>query len=167
MPAAAMAATMSTTDVSKFLLQAVDHPDAHVVESCSTEIAGIAFPETFADPRDPGGGGTQGFFTADWEPLPDCVPVGFTSTADIAPPRDLDVMLEMASRLGAAVGDYCRVDIFDTDRGPVFNEFSLTPHNGKVTAFADEYLGDHWQRMIDRGQDVQGGGTVEPGSSPG
>jgi hypothetical protein len=93
---------------------------------------------------------TLGFYTPDWtlmpEPLMTTRPVGPKQKPDC-----LAEMVETAQRLGEAYGDAVRVDLFWTDRGCVFNEYASVPAHGYgLTDFGSEYLGDCWQRMLDR-----------------
>ena len=53
----------------------------------------------------------------------------------------LAVVIGMARELDMFV----RIDMYATDRGPVFGEFTPQPHGGKgFTSWADEWLGELW-----------------------
>jgi hypothetical protein len=55
-------------------------------------------------------------------------------------------MLETARRLGTAYGTYVRIDLYASERGPVFGEFSPTPSDGRAfTAAADAYFESFWK----------------------
>ena len=54
-------------------------------------------------------------------------------------------MIEAVQTIGKAVGIYMRIDMFATDRGAVFGEFTPTPHGGKgYSKHVDEYLAGFW-----------------------
>jgi hypothetical protein len=96
------------------------------------------------------GQGLQGFFSPAWERFPEGLGTRFRQ-ADFPAPEGLEQMIDAATRLGTAYGTYVRVDIFWTDRGLRFNEFSSCPAQGRgITAFADAYLGACWDRMLER-----------------
>jgi len=55
------------------------------------------------------------------------------------------LLSEYARRLGKAYQVWVRIDFFVTDRGPIFNEFSMTPWMGNnFTTEGNEYLAKHW-----------------------
>ena len=57
-----------------------------------------------------------------------------------------DEMVQSAQTIGKALGIYMRIDMFPTNRGAVFGEFTPTPHGGNgYSNFADEYLGSFWK----------------------
>ncbi len=89
------------------------------------------------------------YYAADWRPMPDPMNTILPQAALAAPPRCLDEMLDLAGRLGGAIGTYVRVDCFATDRGCVFNEFASTPANGRgFTAFCDDLFGGLWEEKV-------------------
>jgi hypothetical protein len=91
----------------------------------------------------------QRMYTTAWEPMPDPMQKRLALDDVIDPPPDLDGMLRLAARLGAALETYMRVDFFLTDRGWVLNEFSSTPARGKlVTPYADALFGAFWQDIV-------------------
>jgi hypothetical protein len=64
----------------------------------------------------------------------------------VARPFEMDEMLEVASRLGAAYGAFVRVDLYLTNKGVYFGEFSSTPFNGNhILPWADKLLGQMWE----------------------
>ena len=55
-------------------------------------------------------------------------------------------MIEAVQTIGKAVGIYMRIDMFATNRGAVFGEFTPTPHGGKgYTEIVDKYLAGFWR----------------------
>jgi hypothetical protein len=55
-------------------------------------------------------------------------------------------MIQSVQTIGKALGIYMRIDMFPTNRGAVFGEFTPTPHGGNgYSRFADEYLGSFWK----------------------
>ena len=54
-------------------------------------------------------------------------------------------MIEAVRTIGKAVGIYMRIDMFATNRGAVFGEFTPTPHGGKgYSDVVDKYLAGFW-----------------------
>ncbi|MDQ6914822.1 MAG: hypothetical protein M3155_03310 [Actinomycetota bacterium] len=89
--------------------------------------------------------GKHRYYTADWEPFRDPMPVGSEQAALRAPPPYLDRMLGLAATLGVAVGTYMRVDFLGTPGGCLFNEFSSAPYEGRYnTPYCDELFGALW-----------------------
>jgi hypothetical protein len=85
------------------------------------------------------------YYTPEWNVFPDPMNTFLPEAEPTPPPRGLADMLDMASRLGRALGTYMRIDFFATDRGCVFNEFASTPHQGGFfTAYSDRLFGDLW-----------------------
>ena len=65
------------------------------------------------------------------------------------PPLCLSEMVACVRRLGAAYETYVRVDMYASDRGCVFGEFSSTPAEGRnFTPFGNRYLGELWERTF-------------------
>ena len=55
-------------------------------------------------------------------------------------------MVKSVQKIGRSVGIYMRIDMFATNRGAVFGEFTPTPHGGKgYSEFADKFLGGFWR----------------------
>jgi TupA-like ATPgrasp len=89
--------------------------------------------------------GRHRFYTADWRAFRDPMSTRLPQADFSDPPRCLGEMLDLAARLGTAVGTYLRIDFFATSRGCVFNEFSSTPFRGEgFTAFCDDLFGRLW-----------------------
>jgi hypothetical protein len=95
------------------------------------------------------GASANRFYSETWEPFRDrmraTLPLGDYSE----PPRCLDEILSTVRTLGASYGTYVRIDVFATDRGCVFNEFTGTPARGtNFTPYADEYFGELWEHYL-------------------
>jgi hypothetical protein len=89
------------------------------------------------------------FYTTDWQPIADRMHIFLPPSEPRDPPRCLDEMLRLATRLGTALGTYMRVDFFATPRGCVFNEFSSTPADGdNFTAYCDDIFGGYWEEKF-------------------
>jgi len=57
-----------------------------------------------------------------------------------------DEMVEAVKIIGASLGIYMRIDMYATDKGAVFGEFTPTPHGGRgYTEWAERYLGSFWK----------------------
>ena len=57
-----------------------------------------------------------------------------------------DELVRTAKKLGGAVNQFTRVDLYATSRGVVFGEFTPTPHGGRgFTKWADKWLGSMWK----------------------
>jgi hypothetical protein len=82
------------------------------------------------------------FYTPDWRPFSDPMNTDVPEAELRNPPRCLNEMLELAARLGTAIGTYMRVDFFASDAGCVFNEFASTPRH--FTPFCDQLFGALW-----------------------
>jgi hypothetical protein len=91
-----------------------------------------------------------GFYTPDWELFPETLST-WLGQSEMPRPDCLDEMLEAATRLGSAYGTYVRVDIFWTEGGFKFNEFSTAHNRGfKIRPGMSDYFGDCWRRMLER-----------------
>jgi glycosyltransferase involved in cell wall biosynthesis len=57
-----------------------------------------------------------------------------------------DEMVNAVRTIGRELGIYMRIDMYATNRGAVFGEFTPTPHGGNgYSDFADRYLGSFWK----------------------
>ena len=55
-------------------------------------------------------------------------------------------MLRQVKMLGKKLGCFMRIDMYATDKGPVFGEFTPTPEGGHgFTEWADRYLATYWK----------------------
>lgn len=75
------------------------------------------------------------------------VPVGRPYDPDIPLPQQLGALIEVARHASRAVGlPFCRVDLYETTRGPVLGEITAAPSSGKekFTPEHDAQLGRLW-----------------------
>lgn len=70
-------------------------------------------------------------YSVTWRPLPHPLELGRTLGAAVREPDNLSELIEVAERLGREVGQFCRVDLFNTPSGPVLGEITTLPANGK------------------------------------
>jgi hypothetical protein len=64
----------------------------------------------------------------------------------IMKPDCWDDLVSAAKALGSALNRFTRVDLYATNNGPVFGEFTPTPHGGRgFTKWADKWLGEMWE----------------------
>jgi len=88
-------------------------------------------------------------YTPSWERFEDQMNTHYGAGEYMDPPKCFEEMLACARTLGVAYGTYVRVDLYATDKGCVFSEFSTLPAGGRdFTPFAERYLGELWQRII-------------------
>jgi hypothetical protein len=97
--------------------------------------------------RGSGGQVTQSYYSAAWQRQPLPLTTLYPEGPDIDPPRCLDEIVDAARRLGAAYGTFVRVDLYASDRGCVFGEFSSRPQD-MFTPESSRYLGDLWNRYL-------------------
>jgi len=61
-------------------------------------------------------------------------------------PQCIDEMVEAVKKIGSTLGIYMRIDMYATDKGAVFGEFTPTPQGGKgYSEWAEKYLGSFWK----------------------
>jgi hypothetical protein len=112
-------------------------------------IAHLPFRDTVIVERETTKKARRLFYTTDWQPIADRMHIFLPPSEPRDPPRCLDEMLRLATRLGTALGTYMRVDFFATPRGCVFNEFSSTPADGdNFTAYCDDIFGGYWEEKF-------------------
>ncbi len=70
-------------------------------------------------------------YSLGWQPLPQPLEVGRVLGPVIHRPDNLQELIDVAERLGQDVGAFCRVDLFNGERGPVLGEITMLPANGK------------------------------------
>jgi hypothetical protein len=64
----------------------------------------------------------------------------------IMKPDCWDDLVSAAKVLGSTLNRFTRVDLYATNNGPVFGEFTPTPHGGRgFTTWADKWLGEMWK----------------------
>jgi|GEM_PF-5852978 len=77
-------------------------------------------------------------YAVTWRPLSNPLELGRTLGAAMQEPDNLSELISVAERLGGGVGEFCRVDLFNTPDGPVLGEITTLPANGKNrTAYAN------------------------------
>ena len=65
---------------------------------------------------------------------------------DLEKPDCWEEMVEAVKTIGSSVHAFMRIDMYATNRGAVFGEFTPTPHGGNgYSEFADRYLGSYWK----------------------
>lgn len=68
------------------------------------------------------------------------------ATEKISKPDCWGELVEVCKLLGGELNRFTRIDLYATNRGAVFGEFTPTPHGGRgFTKFADRWLGDIWK----------------------
>ena len=91
-------------------------------------------------------------YTSEWKPIRELLRQKLREDVPRDPPACLDEILRQASILGGLTETYMRVDLFATDRGSLFNEFSSVTNSGEgFTPFADEYFGEFWDKHVPDG----------------
>lgn len=90
-----------------------------------------------------------------WKPLHDQLKWAWNPSCEVLPrPPFLDDMLKIASDVGGRLNIFIRIDMYATDRGPVFGEFTGYPSSAMgYTPRGDAWLGSHWKTR-DGGIDV-------------
>jgi len=83
----------------------------------------------------------------DFSPIENQIMIELLPEEDLTEKPDCwDELVAVAKDLGGSLNRFTRVDLFATNRGVVFGEFSPTPHGGRgFTKWADMWLGDMWQ----------------------
>jgi len=92
--------------------------------------------------RRTGAGNRYKFYDADWQPV-ETGKYPEATDMDLPPPQDPQALMALAQAISADLPiPFCRIDLFETDRGPVVGE--LTPEPGGYQNFdsaCDAYLG--------------------------
>ena len=95
--------------------------------------------------------GRHKLYLEDWTPLdnlPERVLECYPEDIYRPPPKNLKEMIFFAKKIGKAYDHYIRLDFFQTDKGPVFCEFTPTPCLGlHVTETGNQYLMKYWKNM--------------------
>lgn len=89
------------------------------------------------------------FMTESWEPIKRRI-VRTQTPQDqaIEKPDCIEELYEAVSVVGSQLQMFMRLDMYATDRGAVFGEFTPQPHGGKgFTGWADLWLGSLWQGL--------------------
>ena len=87
-------------------------------------------------PTDPG---RRVIYSTEWKDLHYVLQDSHYSDEQVARPKHLDEMLEMASKLSKGL-EYARIDLYDTDKGVLFGEVTLSPMGGWFDYFTPEAL---------------------------
>lgn len=88
------------------------------------------------------------FLTRDWEPVRENILIEepIRGPVPFPPPRCLPELIAAAERLGKAFGEFLRVDLYPTDKGPVLGEFTLHPYGGRFFSdYGNRLLGELWE----------------------
>ena len=85
----------------------------------------------------------------DWQPLPCQLRWNrHPEPTAVTRPPFLDEMVQLASDAAGRLNIFVRVDLFASQRGPVFCEFTGYPNGGSgFTPRADAWLGSHWKTL--------------------
>lgn len=81
----------------------------------------------------------------EWQNIPEAVVESERSKKIAAVPKNLDKMMEIASRLSEGF-PFVRVDLYEIDDKIYFGELTFTPASGRIKYFSNRYLkilGDH------------------------
>jgi TupA-like ATPgrasp len=93
--------------------------------------------------------GRHRFYSTAWEPFPDSMNTRIEDADLQDAPACLDEVVGHASRLGAALGTYMRIDFFPRGGSCVFNEFASVPVSGlDYTPYCDELFGALWAEHV-------------------
>jgi hypothetical protein len=87
------------------------------------------------------------YLTETWEPLGrQIVRTQIPETSLLPAPDCLAELIDIVRVMGKRLNMFLRIDMYVTDQGPVFGEFTPQPNGGKgYTAAADEWLGAMWE----------------------
>lgn len=68
--------------------------------------------------------------------------------SEILKPDCWEDLVAVAKKLASALNRFTRVDLYATNKGVVFGEFTPTPHGGRgFTKWADKWLGEMWNTI--------------------
>lgn len=84
-------------------------------------------------------GGNRVIYSPDWEKLPYTSGKFNLGEVDLARPKYLQEMLRYAEILSEGL-EYARIDLYQTNKGIVFGEITLTPMGGWLLSFTQEAL---------------------------
>ena len=87
------------------------------------------------------------YFDSDFRPFPEQIMTSRPlNPYDLEKPDCWEEMVEAVKTIGSSVHAFMRIDMYATNRGAVFGEFTPTPHGGNgYSEFADRYLGSYWK----------------------
>lgn len=83
--------------------------------------------------------GRRVIYSTEWKNLHYVIADAHYSEEDIPRPKHLEEMLKGAKKLSEGL-DYARIDFYDTDKGILFGEVTLTPMGGWLEYFTQEAL---------------------------
>jgi hypothetical protein len=95
-------------------------------------------------------------WSRDFKPLGDVLPnrrmwLKRQRDESMPPPMDGPALIAAAERLAKAVGGmFCRVDLYEDQRGPVFGEITMRPSNVTFAPSLDRELGKEWIAALQR-----------------
>ncbi len=87
------------------------------------------------------------YLTEKWDPLSrQVVTTQIPEHGRLPKPDCFDELVDRVKTMGRELGMFMRIDMYATDRGAVFGEFTPQPHGGNgFTAWADQWLGSLWR----------------------
>ena len=87
------------------------------------------------------------YLDSDFRPFPEQIMTSRPlNPYDLEKPDCWEEMVEAVKKIGSSVHAFMRIDMYATNRGAVFGEFTPTPHGGNgYSEFADRYLGSFWK----------------------
>ena len=89
------------------------------------------------------------FFDENWQLHPSSFYAGGTLAEGLERPECFEEMIDIAQRLAVECDTFMRVDLYASDRGPLFGEFTATPHVGaNYSDYAERYMGKLWRELI-------------------
>lgn len=89
--------------------------------------------------RDSADAGRRIIYDCNWNKLPYVLNDEHFTEIEVKRPKFLSRMLEVASILSEDL-DYARIDLYETDKGVLFGEITLTPMGGWLSYFTQEAL---------------------------
>jgi hypothetical protein len=90
--------------------------------------------------------GTSTFYTEQWELIPSVNKI-YPSGSYTPPPKCFNEILAQAKELSKSYKVFVRIDLYATDKGAVFGEFTPTPGmGGGFTKFGQKLLISYWNK---------------------
>ena len=85
------------------------------------------------------------YYKSNWKPLRRKLISNEVTGEPLPKPAHFDQMLEDVKKLSRQYEIFARIDYYDTNRGPVFGEFTPTPRRGKdFTSYASKVFIKYW-----------------------
>jgi hypothetical protein len=122
-------------------------PDEYKFYAFRSQLAGVLYIRRAEPAR-------SLYFTENWERLPALHPAyPWPETEPLPePPRCFEELRSCAAALGRAYETFVRVDLYASDRGCIFGEFTATPAKGLgFTDFCNERFERYWLEMSSDG----------------